>query len=135
MLDKMVSPSPSYRCESQEGTIVWCPSLARLFLASFLGRSGAEVIKNTASSSVSTLCVSGLLSFWKCRLSGFTPCEVIGDKTKIRYQLVCQLSTFPSVFPDKTRLASWLHNFHKAWTIPIDASKKGNVIKCKKRSH
>lgn len=119
----------AYRCESQEGTTVWCPSLAPLGRASLPGRGGTEVIKNTASPSVWARCVSGLLSLWRCRLSGFPPYEVIGDKTKIRYQHVCQLSTIPSVFPDKTRLASWLQNFHKAWTILTDASKKGNVIK------
>ena len=129
MLEKMLSPLPPHRCESQEGTTVWCPSLAPLCLASSPGRGGTEVIKNTASPSVWAWCVSGLLSLWRCRLSGFPPYEVTGDKTKIRYQHVCQLSTIPSVFPDKTRLASWLQNFHKAWTILTDATKKGNVIK------
>lgn len=128
-LEKMLSHLLPYRCESQRGTTVQRPSLAPLCLASLLGHGGTEVIKNTASPSAGARCVSGLLSLWRCRLSGFPPYEVIADKTKIRYQHVCQLSTIPSVFPDKTRLASWPQNFHKAWTIPTDAWKKGNVIK------
>ena len=127
-LEEMLSPLLSYRCASQEGMTVQGPSVAPLCLASLLGHGGTEVIKNIASPSVRAWCVSGLLLLLRFRLSGFPPHEVIEDKTKIRYQHVCQLSTIPSVFPDKTRLASWLENFHKAWTILTDASKKGNVI-------
>lgn len=129
MLEKTLSPPLPYRCASQKATAVQYPPLTPLCLASSPGHSGTEVIKNTASPSVGTPRVSGLLSLWRCRLSGFPPYEVSRDKTKIRYQLVCQLSTIPSVFPDKTRLASWLLNFHKAWMILTDASKQGNVIK------
>lgn len=82
MLEKMLSPLPLYRCASQEGTTVWCPSLAPLSLASLPCRGGTEVIKNTASPSVCARCVSGLLSLWRCRLSSFPPYEVIGDKNQ-----------------------------------------------------
>lgn len=128
-LEKILSSLPPYRCESQEGTTAWFPALAPLCLASLPGHGGTEVIKNTASPSVRAWCVSGLLSLWRCRLSGFPAYEVIGDKTKIRYQHVCQLSTIPSVFPDKTRLASWPQISHKAWTILTEASKKGKCDK------
>lgn len=99
LLEKMLSPLLPYRCESQESTTVWCPSLAPLYLASLLGRGGTEVIKTPASPSVRAQGVSGLLLLWRCRLAGFLPYEVIVAKTKIRYQRVCHLSTIPSVFP------------------------------------
>lgn len=103
----MLSPLPPYRCESQEGTTAWRPSLAPLCLASSPGRGGTEVIKNTASPSVQrTVCFWPFVALKMQACQAFPPYEVIGDKTKIRYQHVCQLSTIPSVFPDKTRLAS-----------------------------
>lgn len=64
---------------------------------------------------------------WRCMLSSFPRCEAIGDKTKIRYQHVCQLSTIPSVCTDKSRLTSLpRYFFHQAQS---DALKKGSVIK------
>lgn len=72
---------------------------------------------------------AGVLAFSHCEDAGHqfpSPEEVTEDKTKIRYQLVCQISTIPSASPDKTRLSSWLQ---KAWTRLTDASRKENVIK------
>lgn len=52
------------------------------------------------------------------------PMKLLKIKPKNLYQHVRQLSTIPSVFPDKTRLASRLKNFCKAWTILVNVSKK-----------
>lgn len=130
----MLSPWPCYRFDNRVGTTVWRCSLTRWCLASLLGSWGSEVIKNTVFPSATPWRVSGLLSLlWRCRLSGFPPYEVSRDKIKILYQHVCHLSTIPSVFSDKTCLASWLEHFSKAWMISVDVlfekrGKKENIV-------
>lgn len=46
----------SYRCDSEEGATLWCPSLAPLLLASLLGHGGTEVIKSGLSICQSMVC-------------------------------------------------------------------------------
>ena len=103
------------------------PSQYPLCLSSSPGLGGTKVIKNTAPSSVRPACVAGLLWLWRCSLD-FHPIKWFEIKNKIRYRHVCQLSTNPSVFTDKTRLAPRPVNFHKAWTVFDWCSKKGNAI-------
>lgn len=108
--EKTLSPWPCYRFHSRKGTAVWFLSLTPpVHVASFLGGWGTKVIKNTAFPSATHGAFLALYFYfvlfflWRCMLSSFLAYEVTGE-TKILYQHVCQLSTTPSVFPDKALL-------------------------------
>lgn len=111
----------------QSGVPQLCGS--RSYLASLLACSGTEVIKTPASPSVRAQCVSGPLLLWRCWLSGFPPCEVIGAKTKIRYQHVFQLSTIPSVFLIRLIPHDGFRVFTRRGQFWLMLQKRGNVIK------